>query len=98
MNKRRKCERFLSDQEFERLGQSIDARRKSYPLHCAVISMLMLTGCRKSEIINLTWSEVKGRRLLLTDSKTGPRTVWLGDTAYTILKCLPRWKMYPEVF
>ena len=73
MNKRRKCERFLSDREFERLGQALDARRTSHPLHCAAISMLMLTGCGKSEIINLTWSEVKGRRLFLTDSKTGPR-------------------------
>ena len=98
MNKRRKCERFLSDQEFERLGRILDRRRSGYPLHCAVLYLLVLTGCRKSEITGLTWSEVKGRRLLLTDSKTGPRTVWLGDAAWTILQCLPRSKAHPEVF
>ena len=98
MNKRRKCERFLSDQEFERLGNVLDKRRNGYPLHCAVLNLLLLTGCRKSEITGLTWSEVKGRRLLLTDSKTGPRTVWLGEAAWTILQCLPRHKKHPEVF
>ena len=98
MNKRRTCERFLSDQEFERLGKVLDRRRNSHPLHCSVLHLLILTGCRKSEITGLTWSEVKGRRLLLTDSKTGPRTVWLGDAAWTILQCLPRWKEHAEVF
>ena len=98
MNKRRKFERFLSDQEFERLGKALDERRNGYPLHCAVLHLLMLTGCRKSEITGLAWSEVKGRRLLLTDSKTGPRTVWLGDAAWTILQCLPRSRAHREVF
>ncbi|MEL7198771.1 MAG: site-specific integrase [Pseudomonadota bacterium] len=98
MNKRRKCQRFLSDQEFRRLGTAIDNNRKSRPVHCAALSLLILTGCRKSEITGLTWSEVKGRRLLLTDSKTGPRTVWLGEAAWTIIKCLPRRKRRPEVF
>lgn len=98
MNKRRTCERFLSDQEFERLGAVLDKRCNSYPLHCSVLYLLMLTGCRKSEITGLTWNEVKGRRLLLTDSKTGPRTVWLGDGAWTILQSLPRSKAQREVF
>lgn len=98
MNKRRKCERFLSDQEFARLGEAIDKHRNARPVHCAALHLLMLTGCRKSEITGLTWSEVKGRRLLLTDSKTGPRTVWLGQAAWTILQCLPRHKGQTEVF
>jgi site-specific recombinase XerC len=41
-------------------------------------------------IMDLTWSEVKGGRLLLHDSKTGPRTVWLGDEAQTLLASLER--------
>ncbi|QIQ86457.1 site-specific integrase [Erythrobacter sp.] len=98
MNRRRKCERFLSDQEFRRLGAAIDKHRRSRPVHCAALQLLILTGCRRSEITGLTWSEVKSRRLLLTDSKTGPRTVWLGEAAWTIIKCLPRHKRRPEVF
>jgi integrase len=78
-NKRRKCERFLSDQEVARLGKVLDARRKTDPLRAIIIYMLLLTGCRRSEITELTWGEVKGNRLLLHDSKTGPRTVWRGS-------------------
>ena len=97
-NKRRKCERFLSNQEFAKLGEALDVQRKDYPLQTVIVYLLILTGCRKSEIVNLLWSEVKGRRLLLTDSKTGPRTVWLGEEAKMLLSCLPRHKKNPEVF
>lgn len=97
-NKRRKCERFLSDQEFARLGKALDKHGKDYPLQATIIYLLILTGCRKSEIVNLQWSEVKGWRLLLTDSKTGPRTVWLGEEARMLLSALPRQCDHPEVF
>ncbi|QJB70301.1 tyrosine-type recombinase/integrase [Parasphingorhabdus halotolerans] len=97
-NKRRKCERFLSDQEFARLGMALDKHGKDYPLQATIIYLLILTGCRKSEIVNLLWSEVKGRRLSLTDSKTGPRTVWLGEEARILLAALPRHRNHPEVF
>ena len=89
-NRRRKCERFLSDQEIVRLGKVLEANAQAYPLQIAAIRLLMLTGCRKAEIENLTWREVKENRLKLTDSKTGPRIVWLGDAALAILKSLPR--------
>ncbi len=75
-----------------------DAVRKNYPLHSVIIYLLILTGCRKSEITGLRWPEVKGRRLVLTDSKTGPRTAWLGEQAHMLLSCLPRRKGHPEVF
>jgi len=59
---------------------------------------LLLTGCRYSEIIDLTWGEVKGQRLKLADSKTGARTVWLGEEARAILDRLPRGKAAERVF
>lgn len=89
-NKRRKCERFLSDQEIARLGAVLDARRKTHPLQAIILYLLLLTGCRRSEITELTWGEVRGSRLLLHDSKTGPRTVWLGDEARMLLSTLER--------
>lgn len=89
-NKRRKCERFLSEQEIARLGDALDLARKKQPLRAIIIYLLLLTGCRRSEITDLTWSEVKGGRLLLHDSKTGPRTVWLGEEARMLLSTLER--------
>ena len=50
----------------------------------------MLTGCRKSEILTLRWSDYREERLFLRDSKTGPRTVWLPRPARAILDRLPR--------
>jgi integrase len=89
-NKRRKCERFLSEHEIGRLGEVLDRKRSKQPLHVIIIYLLLLTGCRRTEITKLTWGEVKGSRLLLHDSKTGARTVWLGDEARMLLSTLER--------
>lgn len=51
----------------------------------AVVRLLILTSCRSGEILHLTWAEVRRDRLLLNDSKTGPRTVMLGVAARKVL-------------
>ena len=51
-----------------------------------IIRLLLLTGCRKSEIVRLRWSEVRGNVLALADAKTGPRTVPLNTQARRILE------------
>ena len=56
------------------------------------------THCRRGEIIHLKWSEVKGRRLKLADSKTGPRLVWLGTEAQAVLAGLKRKRGEDRVF
>ena len=97
-NKGRKIERFLSEDEMARLGKALADAHDKKPLEVAVISLLALTGCRRGEIINLTWGEVQGRKLKLTDSKTGPRIVWLGHEARTVLDSLPQGKKEAHVF
>lgn len=94
----RKWERHLSQAEFERVGREIEQRRDRNPVHVAALTLLLLTGCRYSEIIGLTWGEVKGQRLKLADSKTGARTVWLGEEARTILDQFERGKAGDLVF
>ncbi|MGI9504764.1 MAG: site-specific integrase [Geminicoccaceae bacterium] len=47
---------------------------------------MLLTGCPVGEVLNLSWKEVKGDRLKLTDSKTGPRDVILGKPAILLLR------------
>ena len=51
------------------------------------LRLLMLTGCRKGEVVGLAWSEVdlEGACLRLADSKTGKRTIPLFPDALAIL-------------
>ena len=86
----RRHQRFLTDKEMARMGALLEERRATHRYHVAAIYLLLLTGCRCSEITNLRWSEVKGQRLKLTDSKTGRRTIWLGTEARAVLDGLPR--------
>lgn len=101
-NKRRQCERFLSTEELARLGEVLNELRASDNLTirsgCEVITLLLLTGCRYREILTLQWQDVKGNRLLLRDSKTGPRTVWLGVAAREVIDSLPRHPNIPWLF
>jgi integrase len=58
----------------------------------AAFRILLLTGCRLSEIQTLAWNNVdlKGKELRLPDSKTGAKTVHLGETAVALLEAVPR--------
>lgn len=67
-------------------------------MQATALLVITLTGCRKSEILGLTWGEVKGRRLLLHDSKTGPRTVWVGEEVRALLEALPRHNAHDQIF
>ena len=73
----RSRERFLTDAEFTRLGQVLDraaVEGGASPKAVAAIRLLMLTGCRKSEILTLRWSDVDldAKELRLADAKAGP--------------------------
>ena len=83
-------ERFLSEPEFRRLGEVLARHEASRPRAVAVIRLLLLTGCRKGEVVSLKWSYYREGKLFLPDSKTGPRTVWLSSAARAILDGLPR--------
>ena len=98
-NPRPKPMRFLSRAEVDRLNAALDAHRGrgSGRQQAAIIRLLLLTGCRKSEIVNLRWSEVDGNTLCLADTKTGPRTVVLSSRALAILADQPRTQS-PYVF
>lgn len=58
----------------------------------AAFRILLLTGCRLSEIQTLEWCHVDltEKELRLPDSKTGAKTVHLGETAVALLEALPR--------
>ena len=83
--RRKGRERFLSDEEVRRLSARLSAHADTSPGQVAVVRLLLLTGCRKSEILTLRWSDYREGHLFLRDSKTGPRTVWLSRPARDIL-------------
>ena len=88
--RRKGRERFLSDNEIRRLSERLKAHAHRPPHKVAAIRLLLLTGCRKSEILTLRWSDYREGHLFLRDSKTGPRTVWLSQPARNVLDGLER--------
>ena len=51
-----------------------EAKRPPGDAQADIIRLLLLTGCRKSEILKLRWREVDGDTLQLEDGKTRPET------------------------
>ena len=83
-------ERFLTHGEMRRLGRLLVAREGVSPLPVAIVRLLLLTGCRQSEIRTLRWGDYREGHLFLRDGKSGPRTVWLSSVARHVLDGLPR--------
>ena len=97
-----KRERFLTEAEFRHLGAVLNGmeaagRLPVYP--AAAIRLLMLTGCRRNEIVALQWKHVDlaSGELRLADSKTGARLVPLSPAAARVLAELPRIEGNPWV-
>ena len=97
----RKVERFLSEPEIARLAEALDieATRSGNPYPSAAIRLLLLTGCRRGEIVNLIWDHVNFEHecLRLPDSKTGAKIVYLNAPARALLQQLPRMANNPRV-
>ena len=66
-----RSERFLTPEEYRRLATVLERHEASRPLHVAALRLLLLTGCRKSEILTLRWRSYREGRLYLRDRKTG---------------------------
>jgi integrase len=86
----RQLERFLSLDEITRLGCALRGAEQQWPQQCVIITLLLLTGARKGEIESLQWSYLDGSFAHLPNSKTGPRTIYLGRPARDLLAGLPR--------
>ena len=84
-------ERYLTAEEMARLNAVLTRDEFWCPNVVAIVRLLMLTGCRVGEIRTLEWSWIKGKRIFLPDSKSGPRTVWLSSAAREIIDAIPRY-------
>lgn len=85
-----KRERFLSAGELRRLGEvlcEMQDERIERPSAILAVRLLILTGCRLGEIMTLRWDyvELPAKALRLPVSKTGAKTVLLGQPAVELL-------------
>ncbi|MEM9837884.1 MAG: tyrosine-type recombinase/integrase [Pseudomonadota bacterium] len=93
--KEAKRERYLSAEEFVRLGQVLsDAERNGTetPYVIALFRLLTFTAARCSEIRTARWEwlDLEAGELCLPDSKTGRRIIHLSEPARDVLVTLPR--------
>ena len=83
-------ERFLSAAEIRSLAAALDRFETDRPQQVAIIRLLLLTGCRASEVRTLKWRYRREGKLFLPDTKTGGRAVPLAPSAVRLLTSLPR--------
>ena len=83
-------ERFLTPEELAQLGRTLDiAPGKGIASRhaAAAVRLLVLTGCRRNEILTLRWEDVDfdAEEFQLRDSKVGPRMVPMPPAAAEVL-------------
>ena len=93
--KEHRRERFLSPDEYRQLTRVLDeaeADGSVFPTAVPAIRLLLLTGCRRNEIVTLRWDDVDrtAGELRLRDSKTGARRVPLTPAVEWLLERMPR--------
>ncbi len=97
-----KRQRFLSEAELAKVADVLARAEKGgteNPYVVAAIRLLIFTGARLGEILNLEWAHVDFERamLLLPDSKTGMKTIYLSAPALDVLANLPHLENNPFV-
>ena len=95
-------ERFLSREEYRKLARVLDEAQADgsvFPSAIPAIRLLLLTGCRKNEIITLRWDDIDrtAGEIRLRDAKTGARRVPLTPAVMWVLERIPRIEGNPWV-
>jgi integrase len=98
--KENRRERFLTQTEIQTLGEVLsrcETDKIETPHVVAAFRLLLLTGCRLSEIQTARWDFVTERGLELPDTKVGKRCIPLPQSARSILTNLPRTSGHPFI-
>ncbi len=86
-------ERYLNPEEFKRLAEALAWAEKgnhATPWAIAALRLLIMTGCRLREILDLRWEYVDAgsKCLRLPESKTGAKVIHLNAPALEVLTTL----------
>ncbi len=109
--KEKKLGRFINPSELARLGEVLrqveaeaeEMRDKDSEVRIRIvhaIRLLLLTGCRLSEMLSMKWDYIDFslRVAFLPDSKTGQKTVYFSDAAVSVIRSVKRVDGNPYVF
>jgi integrase len=99
-HREKRRERFLSEAELARLGLVLRKMERENPFAVAAIRLLVLTGARRSEILNARWSDVdfQAGTLRVEQPKEGkPKLIKLAPPALAVLQKIPRVRGNPYV-
>ena len=90
-------DRFLTPEEVQRLKAAVE--QSPNPMLTPIVGLLLLTGCRKREILDAKWDQVdfENKTLKIVKGKTGSRFVPLGDEALAMLRSIPRFDGCPYI-
>lgn len=94
-----KRDRFLSQEETQRMFEAV--QKSSNPMLQFIISMLILTGARKREVLDCRWEDfdLERRQWRIPITKTGrPRFVPLSNGVLALLANVPHDENCPWVF
>ncbi len=97
--KEHKRERYITPQELPKLAVAIDNESNLYARYA--IWLFLLTGLRKSELLNSRWPDIDWDReeLTIQDTKNGrPHHLPLSSAALALLRQLPRQEGNPFIF
>lgn len=95
----KKRDNYIKEDGLARLGTvlaELDKTREIHPSFVAGIRLLLLTGCRVSEALSFRWAWIdwSAASIRLPDSKTGAKTIYLGQAALDVLAKLPQESEY----